>query len=37
METAKVEWTIDEELKLINFHNEIGNKWSSIAMKIPGK
>ena len=37
METAKVEWTIDEELYLIQHHNDIGNKWSVIAQKIPGK
>jgi hypothetical protein len=36
-ETAKVEWTIEEELLLIQFHNDIGNKWSVIAQKIPGK
>lgn len=33
----KAEWTIEEELMLINYHNEIGNKWSVIAQKIPGK
>lgn len=32
-----MEWTIEEELMLIQFHNEIGNKWSVIAQKIPGK
>lgn len=37
METAKVEWTKDEELLLIQFHNDIGNKWSVISQKIPGK
>ena len=37
METAKVEWTIEEEILLIQFHNDIGNKWSVIAQKIPGK
>jgi hypothetical protein len=37
METAKVEWTIEEELLLIQYHNDIGNKWSVIAQKIPGK
>lgn len=36
-ETAKVEWTIEEELLLIQYHNDIGNKWSVIAQKIPGK
>lgn len=35
--TAKVEWTIEEELLLIQYHNDIGNKWSVIAQKIPGK
>jgi hypothetical protein len=33
----KAEWTIEEELMLINYHNDIGNKWSVIAQKIPGK
>lgn len=36
-ESAKVEWTIEEELLLIQIHNDIGNKWSVIAQKIPGK
>jgi len=36
-ETSKAEWTIEEELMLIQYHNEIGNKWSLIAQKIPGK
>jgi hypothetical protein len=36
-ESAKVEWTIEEELLLIQLHNDIGNKWSVIAQKIPGK
>jgi hypothetical protein len=36
-ETSKIDWSIEEELMLIQYHNEIGNKWSSIAIKIPGK
>ena len=36
-DTAKTEWTIEEELMLIQFHNEIGNRWSAIAQRIPGK
>lgn len=36
-DTAKIDWTLEEELMLIQYHNEIGNKWALIAQKIPGK
>lgn len=36
-ETAKVEWSQEEEYQLIQLHNEVGNKWSAIAVKLPGK
>lgn len=36
-DTAKMDWTLEEELMLIQYHNEIGNKWALIAQKIPGK
>ena len=36
-ELSKAEWTIEEELMLIHYHNDIGNKWAQIAQKIPGK
>jgi hypothetical protein len=36
-ETAKVEWSVEEELRLVQLHDEIGNKWSHIAQGIPGK
>ena len=37
METARIEWTQNEEEVLIDLHNQIGNKWSLIAQQIPGK
>ena len=32
-----MEWTVEEEEKMIELHNEVGNKWALIAQDIPGK
>lgn len=32
-----MEWTVEEEEKMIELHNEMGNKWALIAQNIPGK
>jgi len=36
-EGVRVEWNEDEENKLIELHNKMGNKWSLIAHNIPAK
>ena len=33
----RMEWTVEEEEKMIELHNEMGNKWALIAQNIPGK
>ena len=30
-------WTEEEEVKLIKAHSELGNKWSDIAKRLPGR
>jgi hypothetical protein len=37
VDETKIQWTIDEELMLVRYHNEVGNKWSVIAQMINGK
>lgn len=36
-EGLRVEWLPEEERRLVELHNEVGNKWSLIAAQIPGK
>jgi hypothetical protein len=31
------EWTLSEEATLFELHEAIGNKWSMIAQKLPGR
>jgi len=33
----RTEWTREEEEKLYNLHDEIGNKWAIIAQRLPGR
>jgi hypothetical protein len=33
----KSPWTIEEDINLINFHNQFGNSWIKIANLVPGK
>lgn len=30
-------WTDPEELALLRLHEELGNKWSAIAQRLPGR
>ena len=34
---AKEDWTSEEELLLVQLHNELGNKWAVIAARLGGR
>ena len=34
---TKLDWTLDEKLKLFELHSSSGNKWSLIAKILPGR
>ena len=34
---SKYNWTLDDEQKLIELHNELGNKWAIIGQQIGGR
>lgn len=34
---VNTEWTAEEERTLYEMHEEIGNKWSAISQKLPGR
>ena len=34
---TNTDWTKEEQLNLINLHKKLGNKWSTIAAKMPGR
>jgi len=33
----KESWTLEEDMLVIKAHKEIGNKWSEIARRVPGR
>lgn len=34
---SKQVWTDEEEQKLIELHNELGNRWAEVAKRLPGR
>jgi len=34
---SKAKWTIQEDVRLIQMHSKIGNKWAKIARELPGR
>lgn len=34
---SKAEWTEEEDRTILELHQSVGNKWSELAKKLPGR